>query len=161
MAHQTVVVDPATRVVFGLIGQILHVRVTPPKKETAAQKRGRESLESRLWVRGLDASGPRPDGAAWVDVADRGAAVFEFLSELVASDIPQFEVGKQLVRHPIQLQRDAHDSFLDLKMSNTSAPFRKRCHELSAMSSGSPTSVAARSRRSPAMSHPSSRASTG
>ena len=84
MAHQTLVVDPATRVVFGLIGQILHVRVTPPKDETAAQKRGRESLESRLWVRGLDASGPRPDGAAWVDVADRGADVFEFLSARVA-----------------------------------------------------------------------------
>ena len=43
----------------------------------------------------------------------------------VASDIPQFEVGKQLVRHPIPLQPDGHDSSLDLTMSNTSAPFRK------------------------------------
>ena len=84
MAHQTLVVDPATRVVFGLIGQVLHVRVTPPKNEPAAQKRARDTLGSRLWVRGLDASGPRPDGAAWIDGADRGAAVFEFLSELVA-----------------------------------------------------------------------------
>ena len=84
MAHQTLVVDPATRVVYGLMSQILHVRVTPPKTETAAQKRARESLESRLWVRGLDARGPRPEGAAWIDVADRGADVFEFLSELVA-----------------------------------------------------------------------------
>lgn len=83
LAHQTLAVDPADRRVFGLVSQILHVRATPPKGESTAAKRDRASRESRLWVRGLDEIGPTPAGRHWIDVADRGADVFEFLQTLL------------------------------------------------------------------------------
>jgi hypothetical protein len=82
LAHQTLAVDPANRLVFGLVSQILHVRATPPPGETTAQKRDRASRESRLWVRGLDEVGPTPAGCHWIDIADRGADIFEFLQTL-------------------------------------------------------------------------------
>jgi hypothetical protein len=83
LAHQTLAVDPANRTVLGLVSQILHVRVSPPEAETVAQKRDREGRESRLWRRGLDEIGPTPAGCPWIDVADRGADIFEFLQALV------------------------------------------------------------------------------
>jgi hypothetical protein len=83
LAHQTLAVDPADRTVFGLVSQILHVRVPTPKAEKVAQKREREGRESRLWLRGLDEVGPTPAGCQWIDVADRGADIFEFLQTLL------------------------------------------------------------------------------
>ena len=82
LAHQTLAVDPSNRVVFGLVSQILHVRTAVPKKEAVAAKRDREGRESRLWLRGLDEVGPTPAGRHWIDVADRGADLFEFLQAL-------------------------------------------------------------------------------
>lgn len=83
MAHHTLAVDPSNRLVYGLVSQILHVRVSPPPGETVAQKRERASRESRLWTRGLDEMGPTPENCHWIDIADRGADIFEFLQELV------------------------------------------------------------------------------
>ena len=82
IAQQILAVDPADRTVLGLVGQLLHVRVSPPKGETAAQRRDRCGRESRLWTRGLDEIGPTPPGCHRIDLADRGADTFEFLQEL-------------------------------------------------------------------------------
>ena len=79
IAHQTIAVDPDTRLVHGLVSQILHVRPEPVPGETTADKRARASRESRLWIRGLDEIGPVPDGGDWIDVMDRGADIFELL----------------------------------------------------------------------------------
>lgn len=82
VAHQTIAVDPSSRMVFGLISQILHVRKPAPKKMALAARRARENRESRLWIKGLDAIGPTPENRQWIDVADRGADIFEFLQTL-------------------------------------------------------------------------------
>ncbi len=82
VAHQTIAVDPSSRMVFGLISQILHVRKPAPKKMALAARRARENRESRLWIKGLDAIGPTPENRQWIDVADRGADIFEFLQIL-------------------------------------------------------------------------------
>lgn len=82
LCHNTLAVDPASRTVFGLAGQILHVRPAVGPAEPVAAKRARADRESRLWVRGVDHVGPAPAGRAWVHVADRGADAFEFLQAL-------------------------------------------------------------------------------
>ena len=82
IVHHTLAVDPNNRLVYGLVSQILHVRETLPEKETIAEKRERKSRESLLWQRGLDEIGPTPPTCHRVDVADRGADIFEFLQQL-------------------------------------------------------------------------------
>lgn len=82
LAHQTLAVDPSSKQVFGLLGQILHVRGHTPKEETVKQKRLRKSRESLLWIKGLEEMGPVPEGCYWVDVGDRGADIYEFLQIL-------------------------------------------------------------------------------
>lgn len=82
LAHQTLAVNPSNRMVFGLVSQILHIRATATKGEGVASGRLRETRESRLWIKGLDEVGPTPEGRKWIDVADRGADVFEFLQIL-------------------------------------------------------------------------------
>lgn len=76
LAHNSLVVDPDRGVVVGLANQILHVRPQVPKTETQAQKRQRESRESRLWLQGTKGLPARREV---VDVCDRGADTFEFL----------------------------------------------------------------------------------
>jgi len=73
-------VDASAGTVFGLVNQILHVPVAVPAGETLAQKRQRETRESRVWLQAVDGSGPAPAGYLWVDVCDRGADTFEFLA---------------------------------------------------------------------------------
>jgi hypothetical protein len=68
------------RRVLGLAGQVLHKRREVPKGETPGQKRRHPDRESRLWPAGCDQAGPAPRGKLWVDVCDRGADTFEFLS---------------------------------------------------------------------------------
>jgi hypothetical protein len=75
-------VDPETRQVLGLCNQVLHRRATVPDGETIAQKRVRESRESRLWLLGTD---PLPSDKQLVDVCDQGADTFEFLEHEVHS----------------------------------------------------------------------------
>ena len=76
LAQNTLVADPDRGVVVGLANQILHVRPKVSKTETQAQKRQRESRESRLWLQGTRGLPARREV---VDVCDRGADTFEFL----------------------------------------------------------------------------------
>jgi len=68
--------------VIGLTNQILHRRAHVAKNETRAQKRVRESRESRLWVQGTEGL---PADWKLVDVCDRGADTCEFIEHEVHS----------------------------------------------------------------------------
>jgi hypothetical protein len=83
VAHHALAVTPAGEV-LGLAFQALHRRHAVDPRETRAAKRARPDRESRPWAAGCDATGPAPAGRVWVDVADRGADAFEFLSYLHA-----------------------------------------------------------------------------
>ena len=76
---QNVLAVTPQRRVLGLAGQILHKRRKVDKKETPLQKREHPDRESRLWLKGCEATGPVPPGCNWVDVCDRGSDTFEFL----------------------------------------------------------------------------------
>jgi hypothetical protein len=76
---QNVLAVTPQRRVLGLAGQILHKRRKVDKKETPLQKREHPDRESRLWLKGCEATGPVPQGCNWVDVCDRGSDTFEFL----------------------------------------------------------------------------------
>jgi hypothetical protein len=77
ICHNSLAVDPKNREVLGLLSQILHHRPKVSKKETEAQRRKRESRESRLWGQGVAAL---PGRRQFIDVCDQGADVFEFLA---------------------------------------------------------------------------------
>jgi hypothetical protein len=79
LCHNSLAVDPHRREVLGLVAQILHQRVSKGKKEPVAKKRGRLSRESRLWSRAVQDLPVPPPGQRHIDVADRGADLFEFL----------------------------------------------------------------------------------
>jgi hypothetical protein len=80
LCHNSLAVDPESREVFGLLSQILHQRVAVSRKEGVKKKRERKSRESRLWSRAVQEMPPAPAEKHWVDVADRGADLFEFLA---------------------------------------------------------------------------------
>lgn len=83
LCHNSLAVDPAGQEILGLVSQILHCRPEVGPKEPVARKRERADRESRLWLRGIDAIGPSPAGRLWLDVADRGADIFECLQGLL------------------------------------------------------------------------------
>ncbi|HJS88323.1 MAG TPA: IS4 family transposase [Acetobacteraceae bacterium] len=80
LCHNTLAVDPANRQVFGLLSQLLHRRVAVGRREGVRAKRQRPTRESRLWSRAVLDLPPAPADQRWVDVADRGADLFEFLA---------------------------------------------------------------------------------
>ena len=80
LCHNSLVIDPQRREVFGLVSQILQQRVAVPRKEGVKQKRERKTRESRLWSRAVHQCPQAPAGKRWVDVCDRGADLFEFLA---------------------------------------------------------------------------------
>ena len=80
LCHNSLALDPQKREVFGLVAQKLHQRQPAPKKEGVKAKRERASRESRLWSQTVIDLPPTPAGKRWVDVADRGADLFEFLA---------------------------------------------------------------------------------
>ena len=71
LCHNTLAVNAASGEVLGLARQILHRREEVPPDETRAQRRERESRESRLWLRSSEAIGAAPPGALWVDVCEK------------------------------------------------------------------------------------------
>lgn len=77
--HNSLAVEPDSGQVLGLVNQILHRRRHAPPGEGIAAKRDCSQRESRVWLQAVQAIGPAPAGAWWVDVADRGADTFEFL----------------------------------------------------------------------------------
>jgi hypothetical protein len=81
LCHNSLAVDPRRREVLGLAQQILHRRVPTPAHERVKSKRERKTRESRLWSDAVQAIGPAdPNGPRVVDIADRGADLFEFLA---------------------------------------------------------------------------------
>jgi hypothetical protein len=80
LCHNSLAVDPERQEVLGLAHQILHHRVCVPAKEGVKAKRERQSRESRLWSQAVLALGEPPAHVGVVDVADRGADIFEFLA---------------------------------------------------------------------------------
>ena len=69
----------ADRRILGLASQILHVRRHVPPGETKARRRAHERCESRLWRDAAVCIPAAPAGRTWVDIADRGADITEFL----------------------------------------------------------------------------------
>src|SRR6202158_5130375 len=84
LCHNSLAIDPKDKTVIGLVNQRLHQRVAVGKKEGVKAKRQRLSRESRLWTQAALEIEPAPAGSLWVDVADRGADLFEFLAQEVA-----------------------------------------------------------------------------
>src|SRR5215468_5731198 len=76
LQHNSLAIVADTQQVLGLAYQQLTTRTPAPKGETRTQRLHRDR-ESRLWERGIRGVGPAPEGACWVDVADRGADNFE------------------------------------------------------------------------------------
>jgi hypothetical protein len=68
---------------LGLLSQILHHRPRVAKNETAKQARERVTRESRLWLRGVQASGPAPAAARCIDVSDSLSDTFEYMAHEV------------------------------------------------------------------------------
>lgn len=77
--HNTLAVAADTGVVFGLLAQTLHCRRRVPKGEKKAERRQRPDRESRLWKKNSERIPAPPPDRLWVDVADRGADITEFL----------------------------------------------------------------------------------
>jgi len=76
LQHNSLAVVPASRQVLGLAYQQLKVRQPAPAGESTYQRKRRER-ESALWLEGIGASGPPPEGCCWVDVCDRGCDDYE------------------------------------------------------------------------------------
>jgi hypothetical protein len=86
ICHNSLAVWAETRETVGLVSQILHHRADVPPGETVKQKRLREDRESRLWVQGVQASGPSAAGVRCVDVSDSLSDTFEYLSYQMSHD---------------------------------------------------------------------------
>jgi hypothetical protein len=76
IVQHSLVVDPRQGAVLGLANQILHTRADAPDQEGVADKRSRDSRESRLWLQGTEGL---PARRQIVDVSDRGSDTFEYL----------------------------------------------------------------------------------
>lgn len=79
LCHNSLAVVAGSRSILGLANQILYCRPQVDATESRTARQKRSTRESRLWQRASDAIEPAPGGKLWVDVADRGADLFEFL----------------------------------------------------------------------------------
>ena len=77
--HNSLAVVAETRQVLGLAAQSLHRRRKASPGEKRKQRRQRPDRESLLWKRGSQSIPAAALGQLWVDVADRGADITEFL----------------------------------------------------------------------------------
>jgi hypothetical protein len=78
-AHNSLAVTTRRRA-LGLAWQILHRRRKVKKGETKAQRQRAPDRESRLWKKACEQLPGAPPGRLWVDIADRGSDVTEFLA---------------------------------------------------------------------------------
>lgn len=99
--HNSLAVVAETRQVLGLATQALHRRRKVPPGEKREQRRQRPDRESLLWKRGSQIIPAAPAGRLWVDVADRGADITEFLDY-------EEEAGKKY------LVRSQHNRLIEL-----------------------------------------------
>jgi hypothetical protein len=76
LQHNSLAIVADTQQVLGLAYQQVTTRTPAPEGETRTERLHRDR-ESQLWERGIRGVGPAPEGACWVDVADRGADNFE------------------------------------------------------------------------------------
>lgn len=83
LQHNSLAVLPEPRQVLGLAHQQFYVRREAPKHEHTSKRKLRDR-ESLLWLRGIEASGRPPPGRRWVDVADRGADIYEAMAASLA-----------------------------------------------------------------------------
>lgn len=83
LCQNSLVVDPLTREVVGLVNQVLYRRPKAPQNEPKAQGRRRKNRESRLWLMG---TAGLPGDRRLVDVADQGADTTEFLEHEFRSE---------------------------------------------------------------------------
>lgn len=79
LCHNSLAYDYQAGEVLGLANQTIHVRRKVPEKESPKDKREHPDRESRLWKKGWKALGPPPQGQMRVNLADRGADMFEFI----------------------------------------------------------------------------------
>lgn len=86
ICHNSLAVRADTGETLGLVAQILHHRADVPAGETNKQKRQRLDRESRLWLRGVMASGKAPAGVLCVDVSDSLSDTFEYLAYQMTHD---------------------------------------------------------------------------
>jgi transposase-like protein/transposase Tn5 family protein len=77
LQHNSLAIAPGSKEVLGLAYQQLRVREPAPPGETSYQRRRRQGRESQMWPEGIGACGPAPAACTWVDVADRGADIYE------------------------------------------------------------------------------------
>lgn len=92
LCHNSLAIAATSRRVLGLAHQVLFRREPAPPGETRAQGRARQGRESRTWTHASRALPDAPEGRTWVEVADRGADLFEFL------DSKHLRGGHYLVR---------------------------------------------------------------
>ena len=80
ICHNSLAVSADTGAVLGLTSQILHQRADVPKGEKLKESRERQNRESRLWLKGAEASGAAPAGVLCVDVSDSLSDTYEYLA---------------------------------------------------------------------------------
>ena len=117
--HNCLAVVAQSREVLGLAAQVLHRRRKVPKGEKRAARQQDPHRESRLWktvskqIPAAPTDGPA--GALWVDVADRGADITEFLDY-------EEEAGKKY------LVRSQHNRWIAREIQGTMA--KVKLHDL-------------------------------
>jgi hypothetical protein len=79
LCHNSLAYDYEGGEVLGLAAQTIHVRRSVPRGESPKAKREHPQRESRLWKKGWTALAPPPPGQMRVNLADRGADIFEFI----------------------------------------------------------------------------------
>lgn len=125
--HNCLAVEAATRQVIGLAGQVLHRRRNVPKGERRGSRKDSPDRESRLWKtlsksiptlpkQPADPSAdPCPTSvenvtsSLWVDIADRGADITEFLDY-------EDQAGKSYV------VRSQHNRWIEREIAGENGP---------------------------------------
>ena len=79
LVHNTLAAVAETREVIGLAYQKLIKRPKTPKKESRRERRDRPDRESRMWKNASLTIPAAPPGRRWVEIADRGADLLEFM----------------------------------------------------------------------------------
>ena len=82
VAHNVLAVVAETREVLGLCYQHLAKRPKVTRKESRAERRNRPDRESRWWKKASEHLPKAPEGRRYVEVADRGADVLEYIDFL-------------------------------------------------------------------------------